>query len=334
MFSSLKQRARLFGSEDNPLPKGVRVGSVETTDGLWLRYARWPAETRPSKGTVILLQGRSEYIEKYLETVADLRRKGYGVLSFDWRGQGASDRLLTDRRRGYVEHFNQYLDDLETILTKVALPDCKPPFSIVAHSTGALVALLASPALANRIDRMVLVAPLIKLNNLPISQNALYRLSGIFSFLGFGRTYVARGTARPSDKVFDGNFLTSDRRRFERNKSVLMEHDSLFLGAPTIAWIFAACRAMRAVNEPGFANAVSVPILMVAAGNDHVVDSALVELYGRQMRAGSCLTISGARHEILQERDVYREQLLAAIFSFLPGSETQEDAAVAVGAGE
>ena len=33
------------------------------------------------------------------------------------------------------------------------------------------------------------------------------------------------------------------------------------------------------------------------------------------------LTIDGARHEILQEADVYREQFLAAFDAFVPGSD-------------
>ncbi len=39
------------------------------------------------------------------------------------------------------------------------------------------------------------------------------------------------------------------------------------------------------------------------------------------MRAGGAAPIAGARHEILQEADRYREQLLAAFSSFIPGSD-------------
>ena len=38
------------------------------------------------------------------------------------------------------------------------------------------------------------------------------------------------------------------------------------------------------------------------------------------LRGGSVLMIDGARHEILQEADVYREQLLAAFDAYVPGS--------------
>ncbi|MEO0909601.1 MAG: hypothetical protein AAFX96_04425 [Pseudomonadota bacterium] len=39
--------------------------------------------------------------------------------------------------------------------------------------------------------------------------------------------------------------------------------------------------------------------------------------------ASNCsLTIDGARHEMFQEHDKFREQLLAAITAFIPGSDT------------
>ena len=41
------------------------------------------------------------------------------------------------------------------------------------------------------------------------------------------------------------------------------------------------------------------------------------------MRSGSLLTIDGARHEILQEADIYREQFLAAFDAFIPGTGEQ-----------
>jgi len=39
------------------------------------------------------------------------------------------------------------------------------------------------------------------------------------------------------------------------------------------------------------------------------------------LRLGSLLMIDGARHEILQERDIYREPLLAAFDAFIPGTD-------------
>jgi alpha-beta hydrolase superfamily lysophospholipase len=39
------------------------------------------------------------------------------------------------------------------------------------------------------------------------------------------------------------------------------------------------------------------------------------------LRAGALVTIPGARHEMMMERDVYRSQFWAAFDAFVPGSK-------------
>lgn len=317
--NAIKATLHAFGGL--PVPEGRKSGVARTADGASLRYSRWQALDHPSKGTVIILQGRSEHIEKYFEIIQELRQRGFGVLAFDWRGQGGSSRHTGDPRKGHVDHFDQYLIDLETILTQVALPDCRAPHYILAHSTGALVALLAAPALGNRIRRMVLCSPLIELANIPIPQSRLQKIAGLFSFLGMGRLYSDfTGRSKPNAS-FMGNKLTSDTTRFERSATFLEEHPDLALGPPTISWVFAACRAMTQISYPEHISAITVPTLLIAAGADQVVRSRAIERYGDQMRSGAFLTVFGAKHELLHEADPLREQALAAFFAFVPGTE-------------
>ena len=71
----------------NPVPEDVVTGMLKTRDGVSIRFARWhPPPGR--KGTVCLFQGRAEFIEKYFETVRELRARGFAVATIDWRGQG------------------------------------------------------------------------------------------------------------------------------------------------------------------------------------------------------------------------------------------------------
>src|SRR6201985_962070 len=71
----------------NPVPDDVVSGTIKTPDGAELRFARW-APPANRKGTVCVFTGRSEQIEKYFETVRDLRDRGFAVAMIDWRGQG------------------------------------------------------------------------------------------------------------------------------------------------------------------------------------------------------------------------------------------------------
>src|SRR5436189_3221427 len=152
----------LIATPANPVPEDVVTGTLKTPDGVGLRFARW-APPPGRKGTVCLFQGRAEFIEKYFETVRDLRARGFAVATLDWRGQGGSERALRNRRRGYVRSFAQYQIDLETFVHEVVLPDCPPPVFALAHSMGATILLRAAYAGHRWFDRMVLLAPMIAL---------------------------------------------------------------------------------------------------------------------------------------------------------------------------
>ncbi|MGA2945038.1 MAG: alpha/beta hydrolase, partial [Xanthobacteraceae bacterium] len=54
---------KLVSIPANPVPDNFVAGALKTSDGVTLRFARWqPPAGR--KGTVCILQGRGEWIEK------------------------------------------------------------------------------------------------------------------------------------------------------------------------------------------------------------------------------------------------------------------------------
>ena len=305
----------------NPVPENASGGYFTATDGKKIRYACFNAVVRPLKGTVVVLPGRNECIEKYFETVRDLSDRGFATAVLDWRGQGGSDRLIRDAQRGHVKSFFQYIWDLDQFFEEVVLPDCRGPYYVLAHSTGSLVALLGSPSMGNRVQRMVLVAPLFDFVGLPVSRKTVRRMTTGFSCLGLGGMYGAWGPRPRETAPFANNRLTSDEERYRRNCLLYDTYPQLALGGPTVAWIRAACQAADIVQDPEFMARIQVPILFVGAGADEIVSTRAIEHYARRLRGGSMLTIDGSRHEILQEADVYREQFLAAFDAFVPGSD-------------
>ena len=73
----------LFALARNPVPSGAVVGSFAAYDGNPLRFARFEATRGPRRGTIVLVSGFTEFIEKYFEIIADLRRRGYAVAAMD-----------------------------------------------------------------------------------------------------------------------------------------------------------------------------------------------------------------------------------------------------------
>ncbi|MFC5585213.1 alpha/beta fold hydrolase [Nitratireductor kimnyeongensis] len=305
---------------ENPAPDGIAAGLLRTGDGLSIRYARVPGRGEAKRGTVVLLPGRNEYIEKYFETADDLAKRGYGSAILDWRGQGGSERLLANANRGYVESFDDYVRDLDALFEQVVLPDCRGPYYILAHSTGVLIALLASPGLTNRVRRMVLCAPLLGLAASSSTTVWVTRLARVLYAIGLGKMYMPGRRNRHKTPEFSPVALSSDPVRFNRNRATVTAWPGLAINGPTVAWTRAMFRAVEQVTDPEFMARLHIPSLILAAGSDQVVSNRAIEAYARHLRSGSLLTIDGARHELLQEADRYREQALAALFAFLEGT--------------
>jgi lysophospholipase len=310
----------LHATDGNPVPASGQAGAIATVDGVTLRFARFTPADRP-RGTVCVVGGRGETIERYFETIADILARGFAVATFDWRGQGGSDRRLRDRRRDHVDSFSEYDRDLEAFFDQVVLPDCPPPHFALAHSMGALVCLRGARAGRVRFQRMVLAAPLVALGPQRPRQRTACRIAALVTALGLGEL-PAPGPARRTLPAipFEGNLLTGDAARFRRNVAIARAFPALQVAGPTYGWINAACMAMREAGEADFAPAVRAPTLIVVGGLDTVVSVGAIEGLGAELRTGSVMVIPGGLHELLMERDAVRSQFFAAFDAFIPGT--------------
>jgi lysophospholipase len=303
----------------NPVPSGATTGFFKGHDGIRLRFARWDATRGPRRGTVCLFHGRGEFIEKYFEMVADLRRRGFTVATMDWRGQGGSDRLLSNPRKGHVHSFADFDRDLAQFMKEVALPDCQPPFIALAHSMGGHI-LLRNATAGSWFSRMVLSAPMISISpkqmGFPAPIPRLY--SEVMCALALGRLYAPGGNDDALEmEPFEGNPLTSDRERYARNSAIVQAAPRLGLGSPTIAWLRAALRSVAGLTAPDYPTRVQVPLLLFAAGADSFVSTTHIEEFGVRLKVGTHVLLPQARHEILQETDEVRQRFWAAFDAYL-----------------
>jgi lysophospholipase len=264
------------------------------------------------------VQGRTEFIEKYFETIGDFQRRGFAVATFDWRGQGGSDRLIGNHKLGYVDTFDDYWTDLKSFHAEILLPDCPPPFYLVGHSMGGLVSLFAGTRDRLMFDRMFLSSPMIALDRQPFSMAGMARLAETLSFFGLGRMPIGRKEDKPSSAArFPGNPVTSDLNRYMHTVNVLRARPDLEVASPTVRWSAAAMRAMSLAGKDSFPGSVRIPVLMLAAARDEVVSAAAIEHMGLRMRTGRHAVIASARHELFMENDNIRGQVFAAFDAFI-----------------
>jgi lysophospholipase len=311
---------QLVSVATNPIPTGGHVGHFGGYDAAPLRFARWDATRGPRRGTVCLFHGRGEYIEKYFEVIAELRRRGFAVATHDWRGQGRSHRVLPDRMRGHIQSFADYDRDLARFMKEVVLPDCPPPYIALGHSMGGHILLRHAVRQGSWFERLILCAPMIEIApqrlRAPLWAARFYAEAA--SVLGLSTRYVRGGKPLAIEGLpFEGNLLTGDRERYERNKAVLLASPDLGLASPTIGWVRAALRSCAMLEASDYPERVTVPALVLAAADDEIVSTAAIERFAVGLKVGTHILMPGSRHEMLQENDAIRRRFWAAFDAYL-----------------
>ncbi|MET0432349.1 MAG: alpha/beta hydrolase [Hyphomicrobium sp.] len=311
---------KLVSLSINPVPSGAHVSAFDGYDGLKLRSALWEATRGPARGTVCIVQGRGEFIEKYFEVIADLRRRGFAVAIFDLRGQGGSERVLSNRRKGHVVAFTEYDRDLAIFIDEIVKPSLPAPLIGLGHSLGGNILLRAAQDEASPFSRMILLSPMIDINErmLGVNRSLVNVYASVASLFGFATAYVRGGTDEPSDlRAFENNRLTTDEVRWSRIKSIIEAAPDLAVGAPTIGWLRAALRSCAMLSRPDYPKYVAVPMMLFAAGADRVVSTQAIEDFAVDLKSGGHILMPGSRHEILQETDAIRQRFWAAFDAYM-----------------
>lgn len=280
-------------------------------DSVTLRVMLMTAATDHPRGSIIIYPGRTEFIEKYFETIIDLSERGFNVLISDPRGQGLSSRLLDDPLKSYVRDFQDYADDLGS-LVETFTPLLPKPHILMGHSMGGCVVLQSVISGTTNPAAVVCSAPMLGLFDL---DSPLMLAVRVLNRLGLSKHELPMQKGKEGLPVaFEGNKLTSDRGRYDIWAAYFRTVEKLRVGPPTYGWICAAQRSMNFVNKQ--ADKVKVPHLIIAAGGDPIVDPASNAEFAR--RSGAVFhNVKGAKHELFLEADEYRDEFLSHLDHFL-----------------
>ena len=283
---------------------------LTTRDGVRVRTATFSASPdHDSDRVCVLLNGQTEFIEKYFEVIDELRMRGFAVVTMDWRGQGGSTRALADPLKVHIEDFSQYDDDLETLMHEVVAPLAKRPPIGLAHSMGGHNLLRCLHEQRDAFACTVLCAPMIAINTRGQPAWLARAVTASMVLRGASQGWVWGMKGRDQLKVaFDNQVVTSDPKRFQRTIELLKKNPDIRLGGPTWGWLEAAFRSMREMRAHRYAGAISTPTLIVGAGHDRVCISRAAKVFASHMAQGRYVEVDGAEHEILMEQDRFRFQ--------------------------
>lgn len=300
------------------MPPDATASVIAAVDGARLRVVRFPLpDGAPARrGTVLIHPGWSEFSEKYVEMAGDLHRRGFGVVVFDPRGQGYSQRLDAADRRGHIDDFRKFVGDLSVVMDHVRATETGPVV-LLAHSMGGLITLeWLIEGHGSDLAGVVLSAPLTNL-----FQSRLKRVF-VAGVLAAGKALGRGAAALPGVKehswTFDGNVLTQDPSRHERFRQLQLSAPDAVAGLPKFDWLHAALAGMKRIQAPGAMDRLSGPILLVSAAQDETVDPT----HHHRLAADypdlfDLVIVPGARHELMMEADAYRDQFFAAFDQYI-----------------
>ncbi len=286
---------------------------IVSSGGGTLRVAL-PNRTSQKVATVVV-SGRTEFIEKYIELARDLYHRGISVCLYDHCGQGASDRQLEDRQKGHIDRFETYVDDLHRVIGELPGAAGLDQVRLISHSMGGTVSMLYAMRHPGQISRVVLGSPMCAIRPDSIFPQFLIKpyVSAACRF-GHGERYVATTGPYQPDLQFNENLLTSDEERFSYNRFLTNLLDFAPIGGPTYRWLHEAHKAMRAVNAN--MERIPIPMLVLTAPQDQVIKSGVIKRFCTSSEYCSLKEYEDGRHELFMEVDRIRDDVLTRVVDF------------------
>lgn len=295
-------------------PAGGRACWLTTADGVRIRVAVWASDA--AQGTVLLLPGRTEYVEKYGRAAGDLAARGYCTVAIDWRGQGLADRPVADRMTGHITDFAEYQADLDAMVDFVRSQGLPEPYYLMSHSMGGCIALRGLMR-GLPVQAAMFSAPMWGILMAAWMRPLAAVLTTASRWFSFDDRY-APGTGATTYVLtapFMGNSLTTDAEMWDYMKRQAQAHPDLSLGGPSLGWVKAAlteCHALSLLPSPDLAAVCAL------GTQEKIVDVAPVHARMSVWARGTLDLYPGAEHEVLMERPAARARFYdsaAALFT-------------------
>lgn len=306
------------------IPATAVVDRWTLPDGWPLRRISWgapdSAADSASRGSILFVGGRGDHFEKYLETFEDWRLRGWQVESTDWRGQGGSGRNAPDANVGHVEDFGIWIKDLAMVFADWRART-SPPHIVIGHSMGGHLVLRALAESRIAPDAAVLVAPMLGFTA-PYPDWLGQKVGALMCRIGNPARAAWKVSEKPGSPMkLRQLLLTHDEQRYDDEQWWHEASPETLLGPASWRWVERAYTSFLTMAAPGTLEAVTTPLLILAASADKLVSTKATIRDAARLPAAT-LHVYGpeAAHELLREADPVRNDALARIDAFLDGA--------------
>lgn len=272
-----------------------KTGTFAGSDGVKIFYRHFPVE--PEKARLVIAHGLGEHSGRYGNVIERLLPKGISVWLPDHRGHGQSAG-----KRGHVLNFMQYLTDLKSMLELArdgmsAERNC----FLLGHSLGGLIAIYYAQRFPELIDGVVASSPAL---GMVIEVPAAKKIFGsLMSYLWPSLTL--------------GNEVDAGKISHDPGVVSAYENDPLVHDRVSARFFTEMMAAMDTVDQQ--AASFNVPILMQAAGDDHLVNARAAGQFFEKLEIPdkTLHLYEGLYHEIYNELEAQREKVLTDLADWL-----------------
>lgn len=294
---------------DNQVNKSQFVGEQQVPIHIaWIRHPQ-------SKGSIVISSGRTEGSIKYKEVFYDLYHNGYSVFTLDHRGQGQSGRMTENPDKGHVEDFRFYVGDLQQFIDKTVVPNSEQQPYLLCHSMGCTIGALYLMQHPDVFQKVVFASPMFGINA-PIPQwlaKSVLHTHRFFNDLFSDAPWYFPGQGNKQKESFEDNVVTHSEVRYRESVQVF-EQLNVALGGITNGWLNAALWAMDKINQQ--ADKITTSALLLQSGGDIVVSNETQARVCSKMPDCRLVTIPEAKHELMMEKDQYRNEAMRRILQF------------------
>jgi lysophospholipase len=297
-------------------PEGSQLHQWTAPDGWELRSFAWPAGTDSPRGSILFQGGRGDIFEKYLETFHHWHDQGWTITSFDWRGQGGSGRLTPAANCGHIEDFADYIADFRAFYAEwqAATPG---PHVVIGHSMGGHLVLRGLIEGAAAPDAAVLVAPMLGFHAIGGARFGEW-LAKTMGGVGDSSRPAWKTNEKPYTTESRLKLLTHDKDRYSDELWWKEQKPELSTGSPSWKWVIEGFRSIREMRTSPQLKAMKVPVLMLIAEADGLVDPKAAAAIASKLPDARVVRFGKeSAHEILREADKVRNRAIGEIDLFL-----------------
>ncbi|QKS71314.1 alpha/beta hydrolase [Paenalkalicoccus suaedae] len=243
---------------------------------------------KKAKGLVVLVHGYLDHAGGLSKTVNHLLEDGYDVLTLDLPGHG-----MTEGGNGSIRTFDEYVQAIIDVCETSTYYVKQTTIIGMGHSTGA--AMLFHTACQNKIkfDRLIFVAPL---------------------FMPFRWTLV-KGIIKAAGKV-----RPRSRRRFKRNSADRTYHSFIKKDPLQSKWLHADWLLAMEAWQSSIENCLVYknPVYLIQGTKDTTVEWPVnIRFFRKKCKNIQVMLLPEGRHQLLNERGLYREIIMERISQFL-----------------